>query len=271
MKILITVAFCLIGLKGLNAQTQIENCIYQEIPKSEIKYVHPVYKIDVNYFFEKSTKKAYALVSWQLETEKTRLCFDQGMDKFPESKLLIPTVSVSQVQIKVLGQDNFVNLDVFPSANGHWSSSTQMVSIPYSSQSLIVHAIENKIPTVEFNGDPRMRITITERKPITQFKCTDKEEEAGVLNLFKNLRKVKVKAESMIRFGVNSEEAMEDFLKKCVQFKSVNAESFGEFDKEQKIYSKIKKGEFNFIGNSKKETYEKMKGFLFENASIHNI
>lgn len=272
MKKLIIFATTLLSISNLNAQTIEGSCIFKDILSTNIKYVHPVYKVSTNYFFEKYSKEAYALVTWQFDQETTRNCFEAAKEKFPNNKIMIPPVSLSQVELKILGSNTYKNIDLFPMANGQWTGSTQMIRIPYSSKDMITHAVENKLSTVEFNGDPRMRITLTEKKPVATIKCTDKEEEAGVLNLFKRLKFVKEKADLMaLSDGVKTEEALEDFFNQCVEFNSVNAESFSEFNSEQKIYSRILKGEFSLIGSKQKDIYEKMKGFLVESTSIQSI
>lgn len=272
MKNIIYLTFSLIILSTFKIHAQSANCIFTTTEFSKTKYVHPVYSVGLSYFFEKSSKEAYALVTWNFEPNETRHCFEEGKKQFPETKLLIPPVSVSKVQLKVMGSNEYYSLDTFPLANGHWSASTQMISIPYSSKEMIKNAIENKLSIAEFSGDPRMRISIVEKKPVATIKCTDKTQEAGVLNLFNRLKYVKERADSMtFSAGVNTEEALEDFFNTCVRFDTVNADSFVEFDQNQKIYSKIIKGEFSLLGRKARDSYHEMRGFLHQNVTIQDI
>ena len=272
MKNLMIATIAVMSLMALKANAQSFACIYKDVEHSKIRYVHPVYNINVNYMFDKSTREAYALANWQFDVEKTRDCFEAGREKYPNSELMVPPISVSQVQLKILGSKEFFYLDTYPMANGHWSASTRMIPIPYSAKEMIVDAIEKELSVAEFMGDPRMRITIIERKPVGIVKCTNKEEEAGVMNLFKRLKEVKETAETMtLSAGVKPEEALQNFLGKCVEFNHVNAESFTEFDKEQRINSKIIKGEFSLMGYKPKDSYLEMRGFLGQNAIVQDL
>jgi hypothetical protein len=248
------------------------NCTYKEVEHTNNRYVYPVYRANVSYFFSKSSKDAYALANWEFDVEKTRECFNSGKEQYPQSKLLVPPVSVSKVEFKILGSNGLWELDTYPLQNGHWNASSIMIPIAYNTKMAITEAISKNQSVVEFIGNPRMRITLIEKRPVSKIKCTEKDETLGVLSLFKRLGEVKTFAETIrASSGVKVEEVLQDFLGECVEFTAVDAYGLVEFAQQQKLNSRIKKGEFSVIGFSEIETYLDMPGISNQNTSIQEI
>jgi hypothetical protein len=269
-KILIT--FVLLGMLNFKLSAKSNSCIIQDYEAINTIFIHPIYKINVNYFFETENKKAYAIIGWEFDEENTRKCFYDKQNQFSTQKILIPAVSVSDVQIKIFGSDEFVKITPFPNANGHWSSSTQYVPIAYSLKQKIKDAMDKEIPIAQFSGDPRMKIMTIERAPILHLNCTEKMEEVGVLNLFTRLKQIKEKTDSLPpSHGVRAEDVLQSFLGNCVEFKPVTASSFKQFEQEQKINSKIHNREFSIFGNVTKSSLIKMEGFLKQNVTIQEL
>lgn len=258
MKKIITTGLGLMCLTLANAQAL--ECQYKEIANSKIRFVYPVYKASVTYFFDKNEKNAYALANWEFDQERTRECFNAGKVEFPGSEHLIPPVSVSEVKLRVLGAADYISYEVFPMANGHWSASSRMIPIQYSAKEAITEALAQNDPMVDFIGNPRMRITYKERGSVGKIKCTDKEEE-GVLKLYARMGEIKKSAESLLQKGVKPEEVLQDFLGKCVEF----------LELDEKLNSKINQGELTLMGQVLRESYQEMSGIAHEDVAIRNI
>ncbi len=259
-----------LSLFALNAFGSV--CEYKDINSTGATYVVPVYKATANYFFDKTAKSAYALINWEFDTETTRDCFIKAKEQDTNKKFVIPTVRVSTVNIKVMGGNIEQKVDVFPMANGHWNSSTAMISLPFSAKNKIETAIKNNEPLIEVRSDIKFRATETIRSTLAKISCAQKTEELGLLNLFKRLKFVKEKAESMPESaGVSTEEALGEFLSTCVEFSNVEAESLGEFERKQKISSKINSGEFDLIGNKTRDIAVDMPSILQQITTVQDI
>jgi len=226
-----------------------QDCMYEEIKENKTTYVYPVYQANVTYYFSKSDKNAKAMVQWELNQDKTISCFNAAKNS-TKNKVIIPTVFASQVRLKVFGASEFSEIEIYPTANGHWFGSTS-VNVAYSLKNKIIEAKNSNLAMVKFDADTKMRLKIVEKKNYGKFDCTDKEEGAGVLRLFERLGAFKKVAESLK--GANTEDVLQTFLGTCVQFNSVDAESFAEFNDAQKLNSKILKNQIEISGNVEKQ------------------
>ena len=259
-------------LTFLSTQAEAYECTFKEVPSTGTRYVMPIYRAKANFFFDKNIKEAYALTSWDLDVEKTRDCFNLGKEKYPQNKVIIPTVRAGDLEVKVMGSETTMPLNLYPLSNGHFSGSSNMIWIPYSSREKIESAIKNGERVIEILGDFRFKLTVMERKVLGAINCIEKSEEAGVLNLYKRLGEIKTILESRNpRESINQEEVMQDFLGSCVEFKNVESESLVGFDSAQRMNSKILKGDFPFQGNAAKETTEAMPTVGAQNAAIFDI
>ena len=247
-------------------------CSFKQQENSNIRYVIPVYRSNVTYFFDKSSREAFAMVNWEFDEDKTRECFKLGKSQYPESQIMIPSISVSKVDLKILGALDSVSLDVMPMSNGHWFASSQTVPVNYKQREMISKAIEQQAELIEYNGDARMRVTKIVKKSIGVMNCSNKEENLGILNLFNRMAEIKKSIEKINQsYGVKIENVFEDFFNKCVEFYPVDAKSLKEFNAEQKINSRIIKGDFSIMGYISDDTYEDMKGVSHVQAAIQDI
>jgi hypothetical protein len=270
MKTYIFAALSTLGL--LTTQVRAEECIYKNITNANTVYVVPLYKATVNFVFEKKENKAFAQVLWGLDEDKTRECLTEGRVKYPISKIVISSVRMDSLKATVMGGNNSAAINVYPEANGHWHGETDLIRIPYSYRNQIELAIQNGQSVINIAGDLRYRMTIIERKQVSSVDCTEKDEEAGVLNLFKRFKEIKTTLENRnVKEAINVEEVMQEFLGTCVVFQNVDSNSLQEFESALRINSRLVKGVLNFKGNVVKEITESLPAVSIQHATILDI
>jgi hypothetical protein len=270
MKTYIFAAVSILGL--LSTQVSAYECTYKEVPSTNTRYVLPIYTAKANFFFDKSTKEAYVLTSWDLDIDKTKECFNLGKEKYRQEKIVIPTVRPENLEVQVMGATSTSRLDLYPLANGHWSGSTGMIYIPFSKRAEIEAAIKGGKRVIEILGDLRFRLTINEKNVLGKVECIEKNEEAGVLNLFRRFGDIRAQVEGTYsRDSVIIEEVMQDFLVTCVLFQNVDSNTFLEFDQAQRLNSRIVNGNLYIKGYVAIETTEEMPTSLNQNASLLDI
>lgn len=255
----------LIALSLLSSVVYANDCKYKYIGETNNTYVYPIYVANVTYYFSKKDKEARAMAHWTLNEKKTIECFNIVKAVFSGSKVSIPTVFASNVEMKVLGASDFSSIEIFPTASGHWSGTTSF-NLPYSIKNQIMEANQAGQSMVEFKADTKMRIKIMGKKTYGKFNCTEKEEGAGVIRLHERLGAFKKLAESLK--GADTEDVLQTFLGTCVEFKAVNAESLTEFNEEQKKNSKILKNQIEITGNVEIDSYLNLPAVAVEDVSI---
>lgn len=255
MKLLI-LASLLIGSSSLfAAETE---CLYHEVEAPKKVYVLPLYEAEVTYFFDDAEKDAFYKVFWSINQKRTMDCFTLAKEKFPESKLAIPTVRMDELTVSVLGADGpALPLKVVQQSNGHWIGMVGARKINYQKKAMIEKAIKDGESVIELNGDFRYRMTITERKVVEQLNCTEKGEEIGILKLYSRMGEIKKALEKLTTLaGVDSEEVLQDFMGSCVLFQNVEANSLVELDKNLRVNSRIVKGNLNVKADISKDITE---------------
>lgn len=256
----------------LSTLVQASECVYKEVPSTGKTYVTPIYKANVNFVFDKKDQSGFAQTSWSLDHLATKKCFKEGQEKFPTSKVVIPTVRVGDLVVNVLNGASSKPLHVLPEANGHWNGMSDLIKIPYSSREEIELAIKNKESVITISGDMGYRLTEIERKVVGKVECTEKNEEAGVLNLFKRFGEIRNLLEKRNQNeGVVVEEVMQEFMGACVVFQNVDSNSLTEFDSAQRLNSRIVIGNLYLKGNALKETTHSMPTIAVQTASILDI
>lgn len=267
--------YILLGLSTLGlltTQVRANECKFREVPLSGKTYVIPVYKANANFVFNKEERSAFAQVTWGLDEEATKKCFSEAEERFPLAKLLIPTVRMDELTVNVLGGGASIPLHVIQQSNGHWAGMADLIKISYRSKNEITQAIDAGEKVISIMGDLRYRMTEIERKNVGKTDCTLKNEEAGVLKLYKRMGEIKSLLEKRNPAeGVNKEEVMQDFLGTCVRFMDVDSEGLASFDSAQRVNSKILKGVINIKGNVAKETTEALTTVGTQNASVMDI
>lgn len=267
-----TTIFAALSLLVLCNQVTASECEYKEVPATKEAYVVPMYKVTVNFVFDKKERAAFAQVFWGLDEDKTKDCFRAGKNIYPAYSLYIPRVRMDDLSVEVMGGTKKVPLNVYEESNGHWNGNAELIRLPYSTREEIDSAIKRGEEVVKINGDLRFRMTSVERKIVGQLECVEKDEEAGVLNLHRRIGEIKTQLEKRNRKeAVLTEEVLQDFLGTCVQFINVDSDSLAQFDSNQRLNSKMVKGKLPFKGNVTKEITQPMPTIAVQNASILDI
>lgn len=220
----------------LSFQSLAANCVTKDL-KSKI-LVLPQYEATVNYFFGKSSKEGFATVSWKLNEDVTRDCFEETKTKHPGSLVVIPRSEVSHLNVKVLGGMREVPLQIYPQANGHFFGDADSVKVPSSMKKELELALKKGESMVEVSGDLRFVTTVDEPKILAEVSCTNQGDEGGVLNMLKRMKELEKEVLLIQPKGkINLEEVMQEFLATCVSFKNVEASSFHELEQKQRVTS----------------------------------
>jgi hypothetical protein len=265
-KILVLLMFLSLAITNSEAQ----ECHFESVPSMRTRYVTPIYFAKVDYFFDEATKEAFASTFWEFDVEKTRDCFKMAKNLYPEETVLIPNITVTQVQLKPMGALDFAHIEIYPLANGHWSGGSRLIPISYKSKEMIAAAIKQGLHLVEFKGDPRMRLTTQDKFEVKKLDCTKGEMQEGAMNLFLRLSEIKTQVDSLVASqGVKTEEAMDEFFAKCLEFSNIETQSLGDFYRQHKLKTKIIPGEFQIMGYQSKLTYKSIPGIQSEVANIH--
>ncbi|HXH31900.1 MAG TPA: hypothetical protein VNJ01_13910 [Bacteriovoracaceae bacterium] len=260
-------------LSLLNVGVSFGECGFMEAPESGKVYVLPRYEADVKYVFNNQTKNSFAQVQWKLDLEGSRACFRLGKERFGSYKVVIPSVQIDkQLFVKIMGSEQEHPLRVFQEANGHWTGMPGIIKVPFELKAEIASAIQSGKKLAEVSGEIYFSRSTIQRKEIGSLECTEREEEAGLMNLFKRFQALKQKLEQRnSREAVNTDEALEEFLEKCVVFENVEASSLVGFNERQRVTSRIVRGKFSFNGNVAGETPEPVPPLASQTASIFEL
>ena len=233
------------------------SCSFQDVFNTKDKYVYPVYKTKVDYYFYNSSKTAFFIAKWEFDQDATLSCYQFGLELYPQSKISIPNItpkSAISVKLKATGSDSFHSLDFSPLPDNKWYGYTSMIDIPYSSKTAIQDKIKNYKRLIEFSGNPQLNINKYIKAPVGKFNCAEKDMEASLQNVASRLKAIKKTAETIrISAGVNPDEAQKDFMKNCLDVKAVSAKSFVELDQLHKKNSKIQSKNIDLIGLAQTE------------------
>lgn len=248
------------------------DCMVREVSKTGKVLVLPHYEASVNYFFDKVTKSAFATVSWYINEDHTRNCFNITKERYSSREVVIPRSKASHLTIRVHGNPEAVELNFHTQANGHFFANTRTIEIPYSIRKELEETLKKGGGLVEVFGDLSFVMTTEEPKVLSSFNCSKENEEAGVLNLVKRIKELETQVSKIQGRGkINMEEVMQEFLGTCVTFNNVEAGSFEEFERQQRRNSSLNKEKFQVVGTVPVSKSEPLKGVASQKIEIFDI
>lgn len=245
MKKTALITFLTLSLEVLAAE-----CIVKETSKTGKVLVLPQYEASVNYFFDKTSSEAFATVSWYLNTEDTRACFNQTQSKYMGREVVIPRSRASHLSVRVKGGTKETSISMFEQANGHYFGDSEKISVDFKAKKDIEQALSHGGGLVEIFGDLSFTMTTQTKKVLDNISCVKDSEDIGVLVLLRRMKEIQGEIANLRTRGkIDMEEVMSEFLGTCVTFNNVDANSFEEFDRQQQVSSSLKKAKFQIVGS----------------------
>ncbi len=248
------------------------DCLIKETTKTGKVLVLPHYEATVNYFFNKMLKEAFATVAWSLNETKTRACYNEAKTLYSPREVVIPRSSAGQLMVNVLLGEKEVSLNIFPQANGHFFGDSESIKIPYSKKRDVEAALARGDWMVEVTGDLSFTTTVEEPRVLTSINCSEENQDAGILNLLKRTKELEAQVMKLQSRGkINLEEVMEEFFGTCVTFREVEAGSFEELDRQQRVSSSLSREKFSVIGLVSILKSEPLPGVAGQKVTIFDI
>ncbi len=259
-------------LMTLSFHSNASECMVKETTKTGKVLVLPLYEATVNYFFNKISKDAFATVSWSLNEGKTRSCFNEAKINYPSREVVIPRSSAGELRVSVLEGDKDVALNILPQANGHFFGNSDSIKIPWNKKREIETALARGERLVEVTGDLSFTTTVEEQKVLASLNCAEENQDAGILNLLKRTKELEGQiAKLQSRGKINMEEVMEEFFGTCVTFRNVEADSFDEFERQQRVSSTLSREKFSVVGTTSVFKSEPLPGVASQKVTIFDI
>lgn len=235
-------------------------------------YVLPSYQAQVNYFFDKDTLKAFATVSWKLDEARTRFCFNEARENFPDRNVVIPASQATELTVSVRGGISPSGLNFHRQANGHLFGDTDSIKVSYSQKKDIEASLARGETIVEITGDLSFNMTAEQQRVLKTLKCSEEDDQVGVVGLIKKLRTLEGELDNLRpRSKIDREQVFEEFLGSCVNFQNVEASSFQEFDRQQRTSSSFKTGSFDILGTVPVTTTEPMSAVASQSVNVMEI
>lgn len=254
----------MIFLSSMTAMAQ-DVCPFKVIESTSTVASLPIYEAKATYYFDDKDKTASAIVHWNLNPEVTRKCFENNQNLFPQHKVIIPSVRVSELEVSVLKGLHQDKLVLYPEAGGHFHGSTDMIKVDYRAKEIIKEGISRGKDMVKIIGDFRFSFTINEQAIIKEIPC-EKGLNLGVINLHRRLGEVikeieKTKPEEK----VNKELVLDHFMTSCVEFIQDSSSVVG-FEQNFLKRTKLKKGRIPVTGFKPSLRSEPMEPVLMQES-----
>lgn len=261
------IAFLTISMEVLAA-----DCMVRETSRTGKVMVLPRYEASVNYFFDKENKDAFATVSWYLNEEKTRACFDEAQVNYPTREVVIPRSRGSSLSVKVRGGSKETSIHIHEQANGHFFGNSNTIPVSYGLKKEIEETLARGEGLVEIFGDLSFAMTTETKKVLGKVGCAKNSEEGGILVLLQRMKEIQEEAISLRSRGkIDMEEVMSEFLGTCVTFNNVEADSFEEFERQQRVKSSLKKEKFEIVGTVPVTTSEPLTAVATQKVTLLDI
>ena len=259
-------------LMTLSLNLSASECMTRETTKTGKVLVLPLYEATVNYFFNKISKDAFATVAWSLNEEKTRSCFKEAKETYFPREVVIPRTSAGDLRVNVFAGEKDTALSILPQANGHYFGNSDSIKIPFNKKREIETALVRGERLVEVTGDLSFSTMVEEQKIIGSLNCAEENQEAGILNLLKRTKELEHQITKLQGRGkINLEEVMEEFFGTCVTFRDVEAGTFEEFERQQRISSTLSREKFSVVGSVSVLKSEPLPGVAAQKVTIFDI